>query len=889
MPIAKIFIVEDEAITALDIKNTLEKLKYEVVGICNRGDTAVKEIRKAKPDLVLMDIFLKGEIDGIETARLLNVAGKLPVIYLSARTDDETIDRSRSTNPYGYLLKPLNDRDLNSCIKSAIYRIESEKRVDEAEELLKDSRRMNIALLNSIPSTAFLVNQTGLVTAVNNHAKIENFPTSHFLNKKIQNHFPGNTGIKFNALIKETFETGLEQKLEHYINLGSEKLKYETRFIRCSKNDLLVLFKNLSSSKNYESELKKSEDKYKNLVQNSPFAITRLIIKNNRYEFVNDEFVKQSGYTLDEFNSLSNEEYLNMMHPDDRKMVNKEYSKWLNNGCKGVKTLTYRIYNKNKNLIWLDSFHYADVNTDGSIEAVNQIYLNISKQKENEEYLLESKQYLDAFFQQSLDGIFIAKLNPPVLWNNNNTDENLDNIIKNIKIIRSNSPLAVQFGVNSDEVVNIATERYFKGNMDEARKRWRYFLKNGHSHTKEYYQRNDGSRIFIEGDYFCLYNSNGLFSGYMGIQRDITEKHSADELIKKSEEKYRNFVKHSSEGIFRLEFSQKISVNLPVDKQVELIIKYVHIAECNTVFAKMYDENDPANLTGKPVFNLKYTNLDLKGRILKFVINDYNITEDEINEHDKDGNVKSFVINAAGVIEDGILTSIWGIQRDVSEKKRSDVALKKSLTEKEILLKEIHHRVKNNLQVVTSLLKLQAGYIKDENIKLLFKESQDRVNAMSLIHQKLYQSKDLGQINFNEYIETVTTHLQHSYGILEDRVKINTDFSNIKMSIDNAIPAGLIINELVSNALKHAFPGNMKGCINISAAYDNYSKEYWFVIRDNGIGIKNKVNNANSESFGLKLVNTLVQQLDGIIEIINLNGTEFRIHFNNADYSERNN
>lgn len=228
------------------------------------------------------------------------------------------------------------------------------------------------------------------------------------------------------------------------------------------------------------------------------------------------------------------------------------------------------------------------------------------------------------------------------------------------------------------------------------------------------------------------------------------------------------------------------------------------------------------------------------------------------------------------------------MQRDVTEKKKAEEAIKRSLKEKDILLKEIHHRVKNNLQIVTSLLKLQAGYVKDDKIKQLFRESQNRVQSMSLIHQKLYQTKDLAHIDFKEYIETVTMHLQHSYGILEDRVKILIDVSKMNMSIDNAIPAGLIINELVSNSLKHAFPDNRSGNIFISAAFDEYNNEYWLLIRDNGIGLSSKIDLENSASFGLRLVHTLVKQLDGMIEIVNKGGIEFRIHFRSADYKERN-
>jgi len=1013
MPIAKVFIVEDEAITALDIKRTLEKLNYEIVGVTDRGEDAIKMIDKSDPDIILMDITLKGELNGIETARLLNIQTDIPIVYLTAHFDDETVERSKSTNPYGFLLKPLNDRDLNSCLRMALFRFDAEKKLRETENQLAIAKQYNEVLFDSLEGTAIIINKSGRITAINSIAQNEKFPVTHFLKNDIRKVFAGRTGNKFNLLIEDTLTSGKQHTLEHIIKVADKKYKYETRFIKYSDDEVLAVFKDITGGTDIEKALKESELKYRNLIKNSPLSITRLLIKANRYEFVNDQFVKQSGYTLDEFNALSNDEYNKMIHPDDRDRVMAEYSKWIKDGSKGLKNLVYRIFNKEGKVIWLDSYHYADISPDGTIEAVNQVYLNINSQKHSEEILGESKQYLDAFFQQSLDGIFIAKIDPPVKWNKKKSSEaELEHIINNVQIVRANKPLAEQFGLKLAEVLKTNTASYYGKEYDGVKKRWKSFLDAGHSHIKEYFTKADGSKIFIEGDYYCLYDNSGSFIGYMGIQRDMTDRRNSDEMLRLSEEKfravaesmpaqvvifqdnkfvyanpyseiitgyktteilkknfwdfvhedfrdtakergekrlqgekvpdnyelkiiaknkqekwlsysariieyngkkavlgiatditeskqnqekirlseikYRNFVEHSSEGIFRLEFNVPISVDLAADVQVGLIKENVFIAECNSVFAKMYDENDPGKIIGLNTGELKFKNPDETARILKFVMNEYSIIEDEVSEYDESGKEKNFVINIAGVIESGFLTSIWGVQRDVTERKKSEEALKRSLVEKDILLKEIHHRVKNNLQIVTSLLKLQAGYVKDEKIKQLFRESQNRVQSMSLIHQKLYQTKDLAQIDFKEYIETVTTHLQHSYGILEDRVKIRTDVSKMTMSIDNAIPAGLIINELVSNSLKHAFPDGRAGNIYINAAFDEYKKEYWLLIRDDGIGLSGKQDFENSASFGLKLVNTLVKQLDGIIEAVSSGGTEFRIHFKSADYKERN-
>ncbi|KXK54661.1 MAG: PAS/PAC domain-containing protein [Chlorobi bacterium OLB5] len=1013
MPVAKVYIVEDEAITALDIKRTLEKLNYEIVGIKDRGEDAIDDIAKLSPDAVLMDITLKGELDGIETARLLNIRKKIPVIYLTAHFDDETIDRSKSTNPYGFLLKPLNDRDLNSCLRMALYRFDTENKLNESESRLNAAKKKNLLLFNSLNSTALILNAEGLITSVNRYSEKEKFATTHFLNSDIRKVFPGKTGNKLFQLSEDTLKKGKRNIFKHIIKSGENSYNYETEFLKYSESEVLVIFSELNKVPENEFAVNKSEQKYRNLVKNSPFSITRLLIKTNKYEYVNDEFIRQSGYTLEEFNSLSYDEYFKLIHNDDREKVMNEYTGWIKEGCPGLKNLIYRIKNKNNEDIWLESYHFADKSIDGKIEAVNQVYININKQKKYEEILSESKQYLDAFFQQSFDGIFIAKTEKPVKWNKSKNNENdIEEILNSIRIVRANKPLADQFGTTVSDVLNVSPLEYYGTDIRKVKTRWKKFLDNGYSHISEYFSRADGSKIFIEGDYYCLYDNSKNFTGYLGIQRDMTERQIADEKlklseekfravaesmpaqvviyqdnrfvyanqysevitgykineilkknfwdlvhddykdlvkergekrlkgeyapenyefsivakdktekwlnysariinydgkkavlgvatditesrkirdkIKQSEEKYRNFVNHSSEGIYRLEFRKPVPVNLAVDEQADLLKENVFIAECNRVFAQMYEYDSPDEIMGKNVNYLKYQNPDILSRIMKFIMNDYIIIDDEVSEIDAAGKRKYFIVNIFGVIENELLTSIWGVQREITEKKKSEKELQKSLEEKDILLKEIHHRVKNNLQIVTSLLKLQAGYVKDEKVKQLFRESQNRVQSMSLIHQKLYQTRDLAHIDFREYIETVTVHLQHSYGILEDRVKINTEVSNLVMSIDNAIPAGLIINELVSNSLKHAFPGGRKGNIYINAAYDEYKGEYWLLIRDDGKGIDHGLDINNSDSFGLKLVNTLVKQLAGIIEVVVKGGTEFRIHFKSADYKDRN-
>jgi PAS domain S-box-containing protein len=202
-----------------------------------------------------------------------------------------------------------------------------------------------------------------------------------------------------------------------------------------------------------------------------------------------------------------------------------------------------------------------------------------------------------------------------------------------------------------------------------------------------------------------------------------------------------------------------------------------------------------------------------------------------------------------------------------------------SIKEKEVLLKEIHHRVKNNLQIISSLLNLQSGYIKDKDSIEVFKESQNRIRSMALIHEKLYQSKNMSQINFSEYVSELVSNLFSSYSLNSAHITYHQNINNVLLGIDLAINLGLIINELVSNSFKHAFSPDIKGNLVIRMKKDD--KKYELSVEDDGIGFSPEIDFKKTESLGLQLVMTLVEQIGGEIFLSRDNGSNFVIKFNN--------
>ncbi len=222
------------------------------------------------------------------------------------------------------------------------------------------------------------------------------------------------------------------------------------------------------------------------------------------------------------------------------------------------------------------------------------------------------------------------------------------------------------------------------------------------------------------------------------------------------------------------------------------------------------------------------------------------------------------------------------VLRDITERKQTEERIQTSLREKEVLLKEIHHRVKNNLQVISSLLDLQSSYIKDESVREMFQESRSRVRSMALVHEQLYQSADLARIDFAGYVDNLTGYLLRVYGHLAWNVRLQVDIVELSLSVETAVPFGLIINELVSNALKHAFPNGRSGqiLIQLQPVADN---RITLTVQDDGIGLPKGITMKNSPSLGLTIVTTLVKQLDGRATLTSDNGTRFEMIFPTED------
>ncbi len=225
-------------------------------------------------------------------------------------------------------------------------------------------------------------------------------------------------------------------------------------------------------------------------------------------------------------------------------------------------------------------------------------------------------------------------------------------------------------------------------------------------------------------------------------------------------------------------------------------------------------------------------------------------------------------------------------ERQVAEKEllASDRKLRQSLAEKEALLKEIHHRVKNNLQIVSSLLYLQEDAMRDPKGVEALRESQNRIKSMALIHEQLYDTDDLAKIDFGSYVQSLSANLFDAYGIDTARLRLNIQVDDISLGIDKAVPCGLIINELVSNAVKHAFPQEKRDTGTIEVVIRMYTAgQMEITVADDGIGMQTLPEGTSSRGLGLRLIDTLTAQLDAKLTVETENGTRFSIIINTHD------
>ena len=330
--------------------------------------------------------------------------------------------------------------------------------------------------------------------------------------------------------------------------------------------------------------------------------------------------------------------------------------------------------------------------------------------------------------------------------------------------------------------------------------------------------------------------------------------------------------KRAEEAMWIKDTAIASSINAIAIADLEGTLTYI-----NNSFLELWGYEDEKDVLGKPA--AQFWKIEEKAQEVVRSLRDKGHWMGELATKRKDGSLFDVQLSSTVVKDNaGRPLCMMASFEDITERKRAEEQIKKSLEEKEFLLSEIHHRVKNNMQVISSLLRIQSSNIKDEKILEMFNVIHGRIRSMSLLYEMLYKSRDMARIDLSEYIRELTTHLFSMYRAKVGPVSLKLNVKDVYLDAKRAIPCGLIITELVSNSLKHAFPNGKKGEISVEMFSDR-GKKFSLIIRDTGRGFPEGLDFHKTESLGMQLVTGLVDQIDGTIKLNRTKGTEFKIVF----------
>jgi PAS domain S-box-containing protein len=574
-----------------------------------------------------------------------------------------------------------------------------------------------------------------------------------------------------------------------------------------------------------QEKLIQSEERLKAALNASETGTYRWYTDTNKMD-VDEGYLRLFG--LRNRKNLNYNDFLNYVHPEDVDLLVGEQEKCTQEDCDFE--MEYRIIWPDRTIHWLlDKGKYVSES-----HYFTGACVDITFRKHAEQTLKDS----EILFRQLAENIrdVFSIMNP-----------------KNMNVIYVSPVFEDIWGIKREEIYR-NPDSFIKEIHPDDRERVMNLMKDGSTsgrYTVEFrIIRPDKTIKWLRSRGFPLYNEKNELYRIAGITEDITERKLAEEELHKNQEFLRSTV--TSAPVILWAINNSCEITLLEGKGLNKI---------------GLDADD--NL-GKDIFEVfkkteefsNYLNLAFKGNEISFTIHE-NSTWLEMRFsplRDHDGNIQ-------GVI---------GVAVDITQHKEAEEKILNSLKEKEVLLKEIHHRVKNNLQIISSILSLQSIYVNDNEINNIFEESKNRIKSMALLHEKLYQSKDFTKINFRNYVEDLVINLFRSYQIEPDRIRLQIKGNDIYIDAEKAISIGLIMNELVSNSLKYAFKDIDNGEIYIR--YNEISvNTLKILLKDNGVGLPDNFNFLNTDTLGLQLIHSLVEQLDGTINVFNHNGASFEI------------
>ncbi len=647
---------------------------------------------------------------------------------------------------------------------------------------------------------------------------------------------PGFNGIEALNYVKETYPdlpfimvTGSldEETAADCIKQGAWDYVIKEHLVRLGPavKNALARKNEIIKKQQAEDDRRASEKKFEQFARMLPEVVCEVDLQG-RLTYVNDKAYEVFGYTHKDFEQGIN--IFDVISPDDHQRAKDNISKMINDQIIGSDEYIVR---RKDGSSFIAMIHANMVMKDSQPAGMRAIVVDITEQKTYEALIRQREEELRLMIENSPIGVSSTDLQG--------------------HFIMVNEAYAKMLGYSREELIGKHFNEITYPEDRQDNQNWYKRLVNekvDFFDLEKRYIRKNGEVIFCRLRSQLVHDNQGSPYFEIAVAEDITQQKKTLEELKKREE-----------------FNFALFQHNPIETMV--VDKEGRIMQSNLVVRE--------NRTRMPeIGSVMY-----KDYAAKHEVDMYHILMDSIKTgepktiNESRYKKKTFTIRIAPFKEGAIITAI-----DITPIKKAEEKLLKSLNEKEILIKEIHHRVKNNMQIISSMLKLQQRHTNNEEAINLLKESHLRVRSMAMIHEKLYQHEDFEEIDFAQYMVTLTNFIFMSYKIDRKRISLNLDIKDIFLDIYLAIPCGLIANELIANCLKHAFPNREVGVISVSLT-QNRKGDYKFVIQDNGVGFSESVDPENPQTLGWQLVNALVSQIDGRLEFKSKNGSQISIHF----------
>jgi PAS domain S-box-containing protein len=566
--------------------------------------------------------------------------------------------------------------------------------------------------------------------------------------------------------------------------------------------------------------------------------------KTRNIIYVNPAYEKLYGQSCQYFRQ-NPQAFLEVIHPEDKERIKKSIK------CQyeGIPfNEEYRIIRADGSTRWINGRSELLLDRKGELDRIFALSEDITKRKESEEALRESEAKFKSLAEHSPSMIFINQKG---------------------KIVYTSAKCEEITGYSKEELCSpafnfltlIAPEH-----KDQTKENFRKHA-NGEDVPPFQYAVVTKSGEKIDSIISTKLIDYEGTKAILGVVTDISKQVRASEELKDSETRFRALFENSREA-------------MSLEKSGIQVL-------CNRSYLSLYGFKSFDECVGLPTIN--HVTPDQRGKIDEFTkLRIQGLPAPVLYETRGlriDGTPFDIEVRVSSYDSLGETFTLVTIV-DITERKRAEKALIESLKEKDVLLREIHHRVKNNMQIISSLLRLQAGQLEDESAKTIFQSCQDRIRSMSLVHEKLYISENLSGINFFDYINSLALRLFQIYKVNPDLIQLKLNVKEVFFDLQTAIPCGLILNELISNALKYAFPNGRKGEIEISLAA-RADDAYQLIVKDDGIGFPKEEDFENPKSFGIQIVKLLAGQLGGEALLKKSPGTTFEITFKDPLYKQR--